>query len=823
MSSRSSAGGAGAGGGTEFQARVAAWLAVQILAERGAAQAFGLGSALTLERLRCETGEGVDDLLVETSDQGFAFIQAKRRLDLSGLAESPLASTLNQFVRQFVAERLPAPALGAPWHRALEAGGDRLVLTVGSRTPSTIRADLSAVARRAAGLAPGQPLAAAAVSDRERRALRVVMTHLQASWRSVLGVDATEEEMRRLLSLAHVQVLEVEADESEERAAKYLLRQVVLREPAQADAAWACLFKHCSGMITSRTGTDRVALQRLLISHGIEPQAAPSYRADVGRLRVHSSRMLSVLRDLSVMRVGGVEVKLERRCVAELRRAGEEGSLLVIGEPGAGKSGALHDLVASLGEARDVVVLVVDRHEAPTLHALNRELGLEHDLVEVLASWPGPEPAWLVVDALDAARAEPAARTLRDVFRGVSRQAARWRVVSSIRKFDLRHSPELREMFAGGAPCGLADPEFAATRHVEVRHLTAEELTQIGSQSPELQALVEAATPELRQLISVAFNLHLAAELLGQGVAVAALTPLRTQLELLDRYWQYRVIRHDGQGDAREAVSRRACARMIEVRRLRVARSEIVDVASSAALHELLRAHVLTAWRPSAADAADSYVLHHFLFDYAVARLILREEPAALVDRIAADPELVLMVRPSLALHYEYLWAVAPASHERFWDLVLRMAREERVPEIGKLIGPAVAARHAARLAELEPLLRLVESVSECDLSPPERALRHIVGALVSGPTEGSPLVGPEAGPWCELLERLSRTGGGALSYTVRPLLHEVCKSPAAMSPNQMSSAGRAARCLLEFAWRQAPRDTRLVLSGIELVPVLEF
>lgn len=663
MSSKSSAGGAGAVGGSDFQARVAAWFAVQILAETGAQPPFKLGSGITLERLRGETGEGVDDLLVETSDAGYTFIQAKRRVDLSTRADSPLAETLHQFVRQLVAERQPPPAPGAPWHRALEPGRDRLVLAVGSRAPRSIRFDLEAVMRRAADLAPGQPLAAAAVNGGERRALRVAVRHLQASWRAVTGAEASEEEMRRLLSLAHVQVLAVDEGETGEVEAKNLLRQTVLREPAQADAAWGLLLEHCTGVSKGRTGTDRARLQRVLLDAGIRLESARSYRADIRRLVAHSSRMLSVLRDLAVIRVGSAEVKLDRRCVHELLRAGKDGSLLVIGDPGAGKSGALHDLAAALGATRDVVVLVVDRLEAPTIPALNRELGLEHDLVDVLANWPGAEPAWLIVDALDAARTDPVARTLRDVFQAVARQAARWRVVSSVRKFDLRHSPELQQLFAGSPPSDLADPEFAGSRHVEVRRLGAEELAQIGLQSPALAAVVETATPALRQLLTVAFNLRLAAELVGEGVGVAALAPLRTQLELLDRYWQHRVIRHDGQGDAREAVLRRACARMIELRQLRAPRAQVVDAASSAALHELLGTHVLTEWQPYPASAPDRYVLtfpHHALFDYAVARLVLRGEPAGLVARLTAEPDLVLMVRPSLELHFEALWALEP-------------------------------------------------------------------------------------------------------------------------------------------------------------------
>ncbi|HEV3075398.1 MAG TPA: hypothetical protein VHB47_13335 [Thermoanaerobaculia bacterium] len=157
-------------------------------------------------------------------------------------------------------------------------------------------------------------------------------------------------------------------------------------------------------------------------------------------------------------------------------------------------------------------------------------------------------------------------------------------------------------------------------------------------------------------------------------------------------------------------------------------------------------------------------------------------------------------------------------SHEQFWDAASRLARERRIPEMGKLIGPAVAARRTCRLTDLAGLIDRVESADESDREAGELLLRHVVGALVARPADGAPLVGAGSGPWCELLERLSRTAGGRRVYSLRPLLRLVCETPTAMSPSQMSNAGLAARRLLEFSWRQTPRDGHLVTQGIELV-----
>ena len=162
---------------------------------------------------------------------------------------------------------------------------------------------------------------------------------------------------------------------------------------------------------------------------------------------------MDLLSDLSRIHVGPTEVKITRPSTQGLRSAAEEDSLVVVGEPGAGKSGALHDLVLILqGEARDSVFLAVDRVEAQSLGALRNELGLSHDLVDTLVNWHGTQPAFLVIDALDAARSERSAQTLRDLIHQAANVDSRWRIVASIRKFDVRYSQEIRRLFSGTPP-----------------------------------------------------------------------------------------------------------------------------------------------------------------------------------------------------------------------------------------------------------------------------------------------------------------------------------------------------------------------------------
>ena len=116
MSPASSGGGVATQAGTDYQNRVAAWVAVRILAEHESAPPWNLSSDTTLEFIRCETEQPVDDLLIGTSHQGHIFVQVKHSLVLSSSVDSPFASVIDQFVRQFIAHR-GVEHTNPPWER----------------------------------------------------------------------------------------------------------------------------------------------------------------------------------------------------------------------------------------------------------------------------------------------------------------------------------------------------------------------------------------------------------------------------------------------------------------------------------------------------------------------------------------------------------------------------------------------------------------------------------------------------------------------------------------------------------------------------------
>lgn len=812
--SKKSGGGSAAAGGMDFQHRVAAWATVHILAEKGAALPWSLPSDTTLEFIRCETEYPVDDLLFGTSAGGFVFAQVKRSLTLSNSSDSDLASALDQFIRQFIALREEGSDK-LPSGRSLSSTLDRLVLITSSNSSEPIRILLPRVLKRCRELGVEQSLENVATNKQERRILSVLKGHLSRSWKQVIGFCPSDDELRPLFSLIHVHVLNVDEGGDGEREAKTLLRTPVLKNPDHADVAWARLVGLCTDLAAKRSGADRPTLQNVLLTSSL-PLAVPrGYSEDIEQLKRYTAMTSDTLAHLSRIRVGETTIKIQRDSTEAIKRALEENSLLVVGEPGAGKSGALYDLVeAILSTKQDCVFLAVDRLSSQNLSELKGEMSLDHEFLEVLDNWPGLHPGILVIDALDAARGNPAGQMLRELIRQIEERQGRWRIVASIRKFDLRYAVELKALFSGSTETEFQDEEFTGIRHVNVPRLSPDELAQVRSQSDSLNSLIDNAGPELSELLRVPFNLRLLAELLGVGVTVNELNPIKTQLDLLDRYWSYRVVREDDHADDREAILRKTCESMVKTRTLRLDRAEVADGQSGTHLNDLLSHQLLIEWQ-------DRYVIafaHHVLFDHAVARLLLRGTSEVFIRRLIKDPELALVVRPSLVFHFRHLW-LNDNSRDLFWEVVLEIMRQDKIPEIGKLIGPSVAAESANQFTDLETLCLALEEPTATEIeSAAEESLKHIVGALAAGTTYQVPLVGPNAGPWCKLLERVSRNLRPFVAYSVRSLLSTISENPENLTPSQLVDAGQSARRLLKFAWSQARRDGLLVIFALQSV-----
>jgi hypothetical protein len=364
---------------------------------------------------------------------------------------------------------------------------------------------------------------------------------------------------------------------------------------------------------------------------------------------------------------------------------------------------------------------------------------------------------------------------------------------------------------------GNIEKEFRYLSHVGIKTLSQEELSQLAASYPELNELFQRAPTKLKELLLNIFNLHLLAELLNDGVVSADLENIRTQPELLDAYWRHRIQGNDGRRDAREGIVSAVVEGMIANRSLQVARADLRGDPNIGVLNDLERQGVLVASEGDGRPDDDILLFsHNILFDYAVARLVFRRgrDPVYLTTRLRDTPDLALLLGPSLTFAMADRWGVQATIRQEFWNLAFALEAEATIPEIARLQAPMVTTEdQSVGLADLEPLLSAL-GTSKTQTAA-EGFLRHLIGALFVISMSGRALVGPGAGPWSALCERLTQFARDEIIFSASPLLSKLTEQVAHATAEELGSLGAAARNLLVHAWARQPRLSRLIAAAL--------
>ncbi len=776
---RADAGGRASAGGFDYQHRVAAWFAVRVLAGAAAPPVLSLWTG-NLDRVDCETGEPVDDIRVGPVQGAPLAVQAKRMIELSSKAGGELANTIAQFVS----------------HHLLDGHGeDRLVLATSQDASGQVRKVLSAVLDRLRKVGAGKKPGDLRLNGKERDAHTVIVGHVDRVWAAHTGRPPNAEQRRRFLRQCHVLVLDVEPDCGEEREARQLLRTAVVADPRRADSAWQELVGHCARLAAAGSGADQLQLQEVLTSRGVGLQTVMDYRQDVARLAAATENSLRSLEvSLTSIPAPGQLIALRRSSVGAFAERARRESFLVIGDPGIGKTVALHDLARAAGHT-PMLFLPVGSTAAASEGELRNELGLQHNLIEVLRQWSPGGGGLLVIDALDAARNDPQADLWRSIIDVVRGRLPEWRVVASVRSWDLRHSPRLKAQFPGEA--------------VHLRELEESELAQAAAAWPDLGALLQTAPPDLRYLLRNPFNLRLAAELLLSGATIGELQQVRDQLELLCLYWEQRVSDRPG-GLARGVLLARMCDYAVRHRTLTAPVGEVLagDAGAGSFLETLLSRAVLTETLdlPAGPSTGSVRFALHVLFDYAVAITVFAVAEDALRARLHDDPDLVLFAMPSIDMHLERLWTADPG---RFFETGLAIAGDTALPRLATVVTAEVAARRAARLADLDVLLGPVLAGGAS--SGALRLLRYLAVAMAIDREDADDA---SLGVWPTVVERLSENVT-VTELPLRIMLDSLVRQGTLLG-GDLARCGLAARRLLEYLWTVLP--TPVIRIAIEAV-----
>lgn len=789
------AGGHATQSGIEFQGAAAAFIAAHVLAEE-VPSAFDLPSDKVPEKLWLEAISPVDDIVVRTKDGGFAFINVKRGVEISADPKSAFGSVIDQFVRQF--KLSGAHAGPQEWNRRLDPSKDRLLLFTGGTGSETFVDASVPVLLRIRNAGSFEPTSEIATTEAQRRFVGALLAQINENWKRIVGAPATEREIVELVQL--IRISRFDFTGADRSVATIALGQKVIDGVNLSEAAFNSLQAYCLTLASNRATADQASLRATLTKSGLPLKNAPHAAQNIERLKRFTAETLESLHHLSFLDVptlrGSSEIQILREAADALVTHAPIESFLLLGEPGAGKSGALVSAARTLIErGHPVVVIAVDRHNVSSLDALSRDINISGTLTDILQSWTGQKTGVLFIDALDAARGGMSELAFQDLIRAVLKRVPGWRVIASIRIFDLKFGAVFRDLFVG-PPVDSAHrlEEFNRVRHLHVERLTDAELNQIWTVSPLLRDTFEASTPQMRALLRTTFNLFLLANILRFDSGTS-LSGMSTQAELLEKYWSYRVLGTDGHGLAREQVLAATIKAMLAKRAMTIS-GEDFRAFASAHTETLFSENVLAAIRSAGTLFQLVGFSHHVLFDFAVARLHFESGTGPqFVGRLTSSNDLALMLAPGALLALRTLW-LSESSRMSFWDVATSLCAVEGVGAFSRMIPARVAAEATGKVEDWNSVYTALRDPEHPHRRQLLSAVAHTLGALAA--VETNEHIFSSAAPWCEIVRRLLEVAVRELKSTVKPFIHNATQQSASLSESQRSELNKSSRLILQ-------------------------
>ncbi|WP_220789992.1 NACHT domain-containing protein [Gluconacetobacter tumulisoli] len=778
----------------DFQAEVGTWLAAHLLARMPVGRRFGLANTALLASIQLETGDGLDDIRVELDDAGRIDLQSKTSAGLDTSPKSPLGKTISQLVRVMIDARA-AGVVGDPAKASA-------VLAVAANAPRTL--DVLERGCRAFDLGGSWATTKAGRSSTERDALDLFETHARIAWSTHSARPPTDDEFAMMARLFRIVRFSMNEGEDNWREASRLLGARLYGSEAAGDAPLRELKGIIRGMIGSGASANRVGLLRELRRLGHNEVGAADYTVDLERLSAATETELARLAGHTRLPIAG-GIPIARASDGPLGAAVDTGSLIVIGEPGAGKTGALVTLAHARRVAGDTVVfLSVDRFPGVAIAAdLQSDLGLAHPLTEVLAAAPGSGRKLLVIDALDAARGGPAEGVFAQLIEGLGVSAPDWTVIASIRTFDLRNGRRFRDAMLGTSP----DPAYAATglgnvRHFQVPRLADDDLDAAGVAAADLGGLLAAAPDKLRDLLRNVFNLSLAAQLLADGASPDSIRTAATQSDLIDAYEDRRLV-----GTSVHQAAAATVGAMVQRRRLAV-RKVVVG-------HDQLDMVIQTGVLAESGDLVS--FAHHVLFDHVAGRFFLEwDDPARLISQLGGDSSIALMLAPALRFAIERLWRHDAGGKARVWRLIADIYADPAVDPVLANGALRTAIERVGTQADIAGLVALIAArASDEALATMLSRLARFVSLAVDAVGSAVP---DEALAWAMVADAAIRAGSRGLSDATRILLHTLFDKGNLAEPELVNVFNRVARALLAFAWAADPPMQQTATNAIRFV-----
>lgn len=779
-----------------FQATVGTWFAAHLVSYMPVGARFGVSAEAIPVNLQFETGADLDDIAVELSDGGLIGVQCKTHVALSETPHSPFACVIAQLVSFFIRQRSANANL-------IEEGRLAAVLAVARDAPASL--DNLEQACRYFDHGAHWHEAQGQLNRSQQRALERFATHASAAWPRHASGQPSDQELATLARLFHIVRFDVDIGGADLREAARVVGQGLFGQQESGSGVLPTLLTVVRRLIQTGAPSDRDGMMLALRVRGIEDTRNARFDHDLTRLAEYSNAEIQRLARHTRLSEPD-SIPIGRECMPALRDAVSDGSLLVTGEPGAGKTGVLMSLAeGEMAAGGPVVFLSVDRLAGVRIaDDLRVELVLEHPLLDVLSAWPGNAPGMLIIDALDASRGGESERVFGNLIEdGLNRLGNRWSIVASIRTFDLRNGKKFRTTFKGTPPAAhFAEEDLNEVRHFCIPRLTEGEIQDVAGANAELGQLLDASPLSLRELLRNVFNLSLAAELLNQGASAEDIRSITTQSELIDRYEDERLSTAQLQNAVSDVVTAMVQRRRMIVRKVQVANDAIDDVLNTGLI----------------VPVGDRVAfVHHVLFDHAAGRFYLEwDDPDHLLTQISQGSAFGLLLAPGLRFAMGKLWRNDDGARSKTWRLLAAIGARDDIDPVVATVAFRTAAESVAEAHDISGLCRLVGQ------SPVASGIHEVLPRLASfvsmSVTEADSISRPAAIAWVTVAAttvaaRDLRSVDGA-----RLLLWSLLEYADFTHEEFAAAFGEAARALLDFAWSIEAPVPVLASQAIRLV-----
>ena len=775
---RSNAGGAAMAAGSEFQAWVSVWWCGRILLQTPIDKGYKLPHNSIAKRIYCETTDYINDIRIESSENGLIYGQCKRSIRISRNPKSIWASVIKQFYQEL--ERI--------CNHDIER---RFVLFYEESNTSLER--LQNILNRYRQHSEETSLFEAAKNSLERdlvKRMNILFIELNAE------LPNFQNKINELLRITYIHQLKLGELESDRREMLDSLRHNLLENPEQINEIWDSIFEHTINLQSQRGSTDRKKLRRLLSRNGILLKDSVTFRSDLKKLDDFSSSYIQYQAEkVSTLSINDVKIHIERPIVQEMVRILNITFFLVVGGAGTGKSGCLFCLaqrLKSLGKR----VWYWSAESLPYSSSLEirNNLQLNHSWYDIFSEVASGTGAVLIIDGLDSLKNSQSQHAYRELIeRAINNNM---KVVASIRSFDLRYSKQLQGLYPVKedliSPVYI-DEEFQFVSHVVVSELNDDEFHQVITKLPIVEDILNRAN-QLRPVVRNLFSLDLFCKLISRDDAIEELSATSTQADLFELYWNTRVESHKLHNEMTNSL-RQLIESMVELTSLKVIppqwSGEVNDALFSA---EIIR-HPITI--PSRLPEEELVEFsHNILFDYAAELLFIHSRRRRLIKDLSSNESWTLFLRPSLKLFYLRAFRFGP--HD-FWELLLMLERSS-VSLVHKYIVYLIVAEETHRHSEFHPILDGLN-----DDENKQYWIKIIQGVISAATYSVLPkLFKIGIGDlWIELAIDLIHTKNSQLVYSSRRLLFTASDFISTLSQNAHFLLNQAAIFLIKFHWKK--------------------